>query len=101
MADGIRFSAAVLLLLSPGVFHADRQFVTHYELKPAIDSGKAVVCVKHHSFGNEVYQDKCHQLGSGERVHIRETCLDGQVTAKFQPYARAIINRGVVPWGVG
>ena len=97
MADGIRRSAAVLLQLTPGIFHANRVFITHYELKPAIDSGKAVVCVQHWRFGADVYKKRCHCLGPGERVHLTQTC-DG-VAEDFQPYARAIINLGIVPWG--
>ena len=42
MQAGIRQSAMLLLILTPGIFKQERQWVTHTEVKYAIDLGKPV-----------------------------------------------------------
>jgi len=99
MADGIKRSAAVLLLLTPGIFCEDRVNVTHLELKPAMDAGKLVVCVQGPGFSDTYH--RCHGLGSG-CLHFNQTCKPEpghRVAADFQPYARAILDLGHVHWG--
>jgi len=91
MQKGVRESAALILLLSHGVYHRDRNWVTHAEVKYAIELGKPILCIGH-QFD---ITSKCHALGSG-CVHPLECCEN--VAEDFQPYARAIYDMECVSW---
>lgn len=90
MKKGIDESEAVILLLTPGIFEKERVFVTHHELKYAIDQKKLIICIKHWRF-TEGYQHKCDGL-KPLCSHIKETC--NNVYGDFQPYARTIVDLG-------
>jgi hypothetical protein len=96
MQRGIRESAAILLLVTPGIFEVDRKWCTHTELKYGIDlrpetcqgvapgscaHGKPLVAI---NFGVKL----------GEKLpacsHPSITCAN--VRADFQPYARAMLR---------
>jgi len=87
--EGINDSAALLLLLTHGIFHADLNMVWETEVKHAIDIGKPVICI-------------CDNFDLSARFrtcdHFKEVCWPeghGGVAADmdlaFQPYARAIV----------
>lgn len=78
MQKGVDECDVLLLVATPGIFKKDRSWVTHTEVKYAIDSGKAVVVVD----GGISYSNKL------ECGHISECCTD--VSPDFQPYARMI-----------
>jgi len=90
MKKGIDESSAVILLLTPGIFEKERVFVTHHELKYAIDKKKIIICIKHWRF-TEFYQHKCDGL-KPLCSHLTQTC--NNVYEDFQPYARTIIDLG-------
>ena len=94
MHRGIEQSAAVILLLTPGIFHRDQIYVTDYELQHAIDHGKPIIPIESFSWNWE----KCGGFDrhSGDEVHLRQTC-DGVYPA-FQPYARAITKEAIHKW---
>ena len=84
MQKGVRNSAAQILLLTHEIFHRDRVWVCTKEVQYAIDIGKPIICIRHHSF--EFDSPKCEGLGG----HLYDTCAN--VRPEFQPYARAIIS---------
>ena len=103
MQQGIRESAALLLLITPGIFEIPRRWVTHTELKYAIDlrpdtcqhtapdtctHGKPIVAIK---FGGA---DFSHKLKCG---HPSIVCAG--VSADFQPYARAMLEQSMYQTG--
>ena len=79
MQQGVADCDVFLLIATPGIFHRDRDWVTHTELKYAIDSGKAVIVLD----GGVHYSNKLPECG-----HVVECCQD--VRPDFQPYARMI-----------
>jgi hypothetical protein len=81
MQRGVDDCDVLLLIATPGIFHKDRNWVTHTEVKYAIDSGKAIVILD----GGIRYCNKLPTCG-----HIDECCKD--VRPDFQPYARMIVK---------
>ena len=86
MQQGVRESAALIVLLTHEIFHRDRVWVWGKEVQYAIDLGKPIICIREHSFDFD--SPKC--TGLGEHIHLHETCAS--VMPVFQPYARAIIS---------
>ena len=87
MQHAVDDSDAVILLCSPGIFHKDRRWVTHTEIKYAIDLGKPIILV----------DDGVHFGPKAECGHSEECCVD--VQSDYQPYARMLstaLER--VPW---
>ena len=87
MQHAVDDSDAVLLVCSPGIFHKDRSWVTHTEIKYAIDLGKPIILV----------DGGVHFGPKAECGHSKECCVD--VQKDFQPYARMLstaLER--VPW---
>ena len=78
MQHAVDDSDAVLLLCSPGIFHKDRKWVTHTEIKYAIDLGKPIILV----------DGGIHFGPKAECGHSKECCVD--VQKDFQPYARML-----------
>ena len=82
MQAGVRSSAMVLLILTPGIFRRERRWVTHTEVKYAIDLGKPVQLL------GKGFDLDTKLAGAGRCGHLKE-CCEG-VAEDFQPYARAL-----------
>ena len=88
MQRGVDNADALLLVMTPGIFHKDREWVTHTEVKYAIDSKKPILLVDG-GFRFEKMTDTCG--------HLKECCVD--VRPDFQPYARALVKAlEIVKW---
>ena len=88
MQKGVRESECILLLLTDGIFHRDRFWVTRTEVSYAVlETDKTLICVcpskKQGGFDLDL---KCHCLHND--VHLRGCCQG--VDELFQPLARAI-----------
>ena len=81
MLQGVADCDVLLLIATPGIFDKHREWVTHIELKSAIDLGKAVIVVD----GGIHYSNKLSECG-----HVVECCQN--VRPDFQPYARMIVK---------
>ena len=46
MRDGVKQSAAVILIMTSGIFMKERHWCTHVELMPALDSGKGILGIR-------------------------------------------------------
>ena len=79
MQKGIRKSAAILLLFTPGIFQMARVWCTHTELMHAMDLGKPIIAIM---------WGKVNLKRNLRCLHAPECCLG--VRADFQPYARVI-----------
>ena len=88
MQKGVRESECILLLLTDGIFHRDRFWVTRTEVSYGVlEDDKTLICVcpskKQGGFDLDL---KCHCLHND--VHVRGCCQG--VNELFQPLARAI-----------
>ena len=89
MQNGVRKSEAILLIMTEGIFHRDRFWVTQTEVSYGIrERHKSLIAVtpvgkKDHGFNFDL---KCHRLIG--HVHPKGCCAG--VALDFQPLARAI-----------
>ena len=74
----------VLVILTPGIFKRERNWVTHTEVKYAIDMGKPVQLL------SKGFDLDTKLTAPGRCGHLKE-CCEG-VAEDFQPYARALIR---------
>lgn len=96
MQQGVRESVSILLLLTQGIFHRDRAWVTKTEVSYGIENGSSLLCVRpvNHESAFD-FDTKCHQLVG--HVHPKECCQD--VDEDFQSIAKAIpVAIDIAPW---
>ena len=91
MQEGVRRSESLLLLMTRGIFHADRFWVTKTEVSYGVlQHNKPLICLSPTiDEGGFKFEDKCQGLpGADGRVHPKGCCHS--VHESFQPFARAI-----------
>ena len=100
MQKGVRESEVLLLLMTDGIFHHNRYWVTNTEVSYGVKKcDKPLICLcPQAGQGGFDFKDKCEGLlQNGGGVHPKGCCRG--VHASFQPFARAIpVALDVVDW---
>ena len=90
MQKGVDKCDALVLIMTPGIFDRERHWVTHTEIKYAIDSGKPIILI-----------DGGFKFDKQSTCPKQHKCLKefANTSEEFQPYARAMLRAlEVIPW---